>query len=113
MKTRMKLAIIESVWSSGLNLSSGNILSTDSTSFEIITMEPVHESSNNVVWATSKASDQRAHTRSPQELVTNFFHEKVGVCICKHRPTFSILRVCDKFLWRSLIRAFGRRFNIL
>ena len=42
----------------------------------------------------------------PQELVTNFFHEKVGVCICKHRkkskskyrPTFSILRVCDKFL---------------
>ena len=21
----------------------------------------------------------------PQELVTNFFHEKVGVCICKHR----------------------------
>ena len=26
--------------------------------------EPVHEISNNVVWATSKASDQPAHTRS-------------------------------------------------
>ena len=26
--------------------------------------EPVHESSNNVVCATSKASDQPAHTRS-------------------------------------------------
>ena len=58
-------------------------------------------------------------TMRPQELVTNFFHEKVGVCICKHRhisigryhnlfkskyrPTFSILRVCDKFLCMRLI----------
>ena len=30
--------------------------------FDII--EPVHEISNNVVFATSKASDQPAHTRS-------------------------------------------------
>ena len=27
-------------------------------------IEPVHEISNNVVWATSKASDQPAHMRS-------------------------------------------------
>ena len=27
-------------------------------------IEPVHEISNNVAWATSKASDQPAHTRS-------------------------------------------------
>ena len=30
----------------------------------IITFEPVHEISNNVVCATSKASDQPAHMRS-------------------------------------------------
>ena len=30
----------------------------------IIIIEPVHEISNNVVCATSKASDQSAHTRS-------------------------------------------------
>ena len=30
----------------------------------LLTYEPVHESSNNVVCATSKASDQPAHTRS-------------------------------------------------
>ena len=29
-----------------------------------LTFEPVHEISNNVVSATSKASDQPAHTRS-------------------------------------------------
>ena len=40
----------------------------------------------------------------PQELVTNIFYEKVGVCICKHskyRPTFSILRVLKPF-WDPL-----------
>ena len=31
---------------------------------KIKTFEPVHEISNNVVCATSKASDQPAHTRS-------------------------------------------------
>ena len=30
-----------------------------------LSFEPVHEISNNVVCATSKASDQPAHTRSP------------------------------------------------
>ena len=30
----------------------------------IIIYEPVHEISNNLVYATSKASDQPAHTRS-------------------------------------------------
>ena len=30
----------------------------------IVQIEPVHEISNNVVCATSKASDQPAHTRS-------------------------------------------------
>ena len=32
--------------------------------FYIIEFEPVHEISNNLVGATSKASDQPAHTRS-------------------------------------------------
>ena len=32
--------------------------------FHFIVTEPVHEISNNVVCATSKASDQPAHTRS-------------------------------------------------
>ena len=32
--------------------------------FASYTIEPVHEISNNVVCATSKASDQPAHTRS-------------------------------------------------
>ena len=32
--------------------------------FSILINEPVHEISNNVVSATSKASDQPAHTRS-------------------------------------------------
>ena len=32
--------------------------------FITITNEPVHEISNNVVFATSEASDQPAHTRS-------------------------------------------------
>ena len=32
--------------------------------WEHISFEPVHEISNNVVCATSKASDQPAHTRS-------------------------------------------------
>ena len=31
---------------------------------EDVSIEPVHEISNNVVCATSKASDQPAHTRS-------------------------------------------------
>ena len=31
----------------------------------IIKFEPVHEISNNVICATSKASDQPAHTSSP------------------------------------------------
>ena len=39
----------------------GPILDSDSSS---VTNEPVHEISNNVVCATSKASDQPAHTRS-------------------------------------------------
>ena len=30
----------------------------------VVTFEPVHEISNNLVCATSKASDQPAHTRS-------------------------------------------------
>ena len=32
--------------------------------FELTSYEPVHEISNNVVCATSKTSDQPAHTRS-------------------------------------------------
>ena len=49
------------------------IRSASSNSFDVITfifkssniyIEPVHEISNNVVCATSKASDQPAHTRS-------------------------------------------------
>ena len=51
------------------------------------------------LWSLSKT-----HLSYPHELVTTFFYEKVGVCICKHRqyiykskyrPTFLILRVCD------------------
>ena len=30
----------------------------------LLTYEPLHEISNNVVWATSKVSDKPAHTRS-------------------------------------------------
>ena len=55
-----------------------SLVETQSTSYEIsksdsrhvtfsrrrLTYEPVHEISNNVVIATSKASDQPAHTRS-------------------------------------------------
>ena len=41
-------------------------LSIDKVGFtaQLITLEPRHEISNNVVCATSKASDQPAHTRS-------------------------------------------------
>ena len=31
---------------------------------KLLAIEPVHEISNNLVYATSKASDQPAHTRS-------------------------------------------------
>ena len=34
------------------------------SNMQAITLEPVHEISNNVVCATSKASDQTAHMRS-------------------------------------------------
>ena len=36
----------------------------DSQVVTLVTNEPVHEISNNVVCGTSKASDQPAHTRS-------------------------------------------------
>ena len=39
-------------------------LKTLSDPMVLIAYEPVHEISNNVVCATSKASDQPAHTRS-------------------------------------------------
>ena len=42
-------------------------------------IEPVHEISNNVVWATSKASDQPAHTRS----LIRAFASRLSILDCK------------------------------
>ena len=43
----------------------GNFVSTSLVLIDMyLTFEPVYEISNNVVCATSKASDQPAHTRS-------------------------------------------------
>ena len=74
-----------------------------------------YEISNNVVCATSKGSDQRAHT--PQQTNTPV---KTPVCI-KKEPVHEISNnvVCatskasDQHVHtRSLIRAFARRLNI-
>ena len=46
-----------------IGLHRGNILS-EATRTRALIYEPVHEISDNVVCATSKASDQPAHTRS-------------------------------------------------
>ena len=42
----------------------GNQFSKKYTAFFMQSLEPVHEISNNVVFATSKASDQPVHTHS-------------------------------------------------
>ena len=44
-----------------------------------LTFEPVHEISNNVVCATSKASDQPAHTRS----LIRAFASRLSILIVK------------------------------
>ena len=51
-----------------------------------ITYEPVHEISNNVVCATSKASDQPAHTRSLLE------HSMSVKLLTEHHLEFLSLR---------------------
>ena len=48
----------------GISSESVLFANTFTISEEEIQYEPVHEISNNVVCATSKASDQPAHTRS-------------------------------------------------
>ena len=47
-----------------------------------ILFEPVHEISNNVVCATSKASDQPAHTRS---LIRAFASRLNILCVLSYR----------------------------
>ena len=49
----------------------GELFWDDGNSVGEFTYEPVHEISNNVVCATSKGSDQPAHTRS---LIRAFAH---------------------------------------
>ena len=47
-------------------------------------IEPRHEISNNVVCATSKASDQPAHTRSDQSLCLSLKYSMVAKLLSEH-----------------------------
>ena len=58
------------------------------------TNEPVHEISNNVVCATSKASDQPAHTRSlsDQSLCWSFEYSMIVKLLTEHHLEFLSLK---------------------
>ena len=49
--------------------------------FKLLFLEPVHENSNNVVCATSKASDQHSHTRS---LIKHFARRFSILCLLSY-----------------------------
>ena len=58
----------------------------------IIINEPVHEISNNVVCATSKASDQPAHTQSDQSLCKSLEYSMIVKLLTEHHLEFLILK---------------------
>ena len=55
---------------------------------QAIIIEPVHEISNNVVCATSKASDQPAHTRS----LIRAFASRLNILWTEHHLEFLSLK---------------------
>ena len=62
---------------------------------DITIIEPVHETSNNVVCATSKASDQPAHTRSDQSLCWSLEYSMIVKLLNEHHLEFlSLKRGC-------------------
>ena len=58
------------------------VIEIDWSAFIII--EPCHEISNNVVCATSKSSDQPAHTRS----LIRFFASRLNILLTEHHLEF-------------------------
>ena len=70
------------------NYQPAKLLLSDQCLFGLQKEEPVHEISNNVVCATSKASDQPAHTRS----LIRAFASRLSMLLTEHHCEFLSLK---------------------
>ena len=67
--------------------------------------EPQHEISNNVVCATSKASDQPAHTQSDQSLCLSLGYSMSVKLLTKHHLEFLSLKgICTSSSESTLVK---------